>query len=94
MANSEIVKEILKAIPEGKISDVNFEGANIVLYTKKKDFYLDNGGIIKGIVDVIKKRIELRPDPSICLEVEKAEKTIRKIVPEVAKLGSIIFDAQ
>lgn len=94
MANSEIVKEILKAIPEGKISDVNFEGANIVLYTKKKDFYLDNGGIIKGIVDVIKKRIELRPDPSICLEVEKAEKTIRKIIPEEAKLGGIIFDAQ
>jgi hypothetical protein len=25
--NSEIVKEILKAIPEGKISDVNFEGS-------------------------------------------------------------------
>ncbi len=94
MANSEIVKEILKAIPEGKISDVNFEGANIVLYTKKKDFYLDNGGIIKGIVDVIKKRIELRPDPSICLEVEKAEKAIRKIIPEEAKLGGIIFDAQ
>jgi len=94
MANSEIVKEILKAIPEGKISDVNFEGANIVLYTKKKEFYLDNGGIIKGIVDVIKKRIELRPDPSICLDVEKAEKVIRKIIPEEAKLGSIIFDAQ
>jgi uncharacterized protein len=69
-------------------------GANIVLYTKKKDFYLDNGGIIKGIVDVIKKRIELRPDPSICMEVEKAEKTIRKIISEEAKLGNIIFDPQ
>jgi uncharacterized protein len=92
--NSEIVKEILKAIPEGKISDVNFEGANIVLYTKKKEFYLDNGGIIKGIVDVIKKRVELRPDPSICMEIEKAEKTIKKIISEEAKLGSIIFDAQ
>ena len=92
--NSEIVKEILKAIPEGKISDVNFEGANIVLYTKKKEFYLDNGGIIKGIVDVIKKRVELRPDPSICMEVEKAEKAIKKIISEEAKLGNIIFDAQ
>src|SRR3989339_721358 len=55
---SEIIKEILKCIPEGKISDVNFEGANIVLYTKKKDFFLDNGGIIKGIVDTIKIIIE------------------------------------
>lgn len=91
---NEITKEILKYIPEGKISDVNFESANIVLYTKKKDFFLDNGGIIKGIVDQIKKRIELRPDPSICMEQEKAEKTIKKIIPEEAKLGSIIFDPQ
>lgn len=91
---NEITKEILKYIPEGKISDVNFEGANIVLYTKKKDFFLDNGGIIKGIVDQIKKRIELRPDPGICMEQEKAEKAIKKIIPEEAKLGNIIFDPQ
>lgn len=91
---NEIIKEILKYIPEGKISDVNFEGANIVLYTKKKDFFLDNGGIIKSIVDEIKKRIELRPDPSICMEQEKAEKAIKKIIPEEAKLSNIIFDPQ
>ncbi|MEM4637494.1 MAG: beta-CASP ribonuclease aCPSF1 [Candidatus Woesearchaeota archaeon] len=91
---NEIIKEILQYIPEGKICDVNFEGANIVLYTKKKDFFLDNGGIIKQIVDTIKKRIELRPDPSICMEQEKAEKTIRKILPEDAKISNIIFDPQ
>ena len=36
---TEIIDEILKDIPEGKISEVNFEGANIVLYTKDKDFF-------------------------------------------------------
>lgn len=92
--NIEITKEILKYIPEGKVSEVFFEGANIVLYTKKKEFFLDNGGIIKSIVDQIKKRIELRPDPSICMEMEKAEKAIKKLVPEEAKLGNIIFDPQ
>ncbi len=91
---TEIIKEILKYIPEGKISEVYFEGANIVLYTKKKEFFLDNGGIIKSIVDAIKKRIELRPDPSICLEQEKTEKIIKKIMPEDAKMGGIIFDPQ
>ncbi|MFA5797347.1 MAG: beta-CASP ribonuclease aCPSF1 [Candidatus Woesearchaeota archaeon] len=91
---TEIIKEILKFIPEGKISEVYFEGANIVLYTKKKEFFLDNGGIIKSIVDQIKKRIELRPDPSICLEQEKAEKVIKKIMPVDAKIGNIIFDVQ
>ncbi len=94
MTSNEITKEILKYIPEGKVSEVFFEGANIVLYTKKKDFFLDNGGIIKSIVDQIKKRIELRPDPSISMEMEKAEKAIKKLMPEEAKIGNIIFDPQ
>ena len=44
---ADITKEILKNLPQDKISDVNFEAANIVLYTKDKDFFLNNNGIIK-----------------------------------------------
>jgi len=91
---SEIIKEILKKLPEEKISEANFEGANIVLYTKDKDFFLNNNGMIKPIVDELKKRIELRPDPSICMEIEKAEKEIKKIIPEESAIGNIIFDSQ
>ena len=65
----DITKEILKNLPEKSISDVAFEGANIVLYTKDKDFFLDNNGLIKRIVDDIKKRVELRPDPSITMDL-------------------------
>ena len=53
---ADIIKEILKKIPETKISLAAFEGANIVLYTKDKDFFLDNKGVIKEIVDEFKKR--------------------------------------
>ena len=91
---TEILKEILKDIPDNYISDAVFEGANIVLYTKKKAFFLDNGGIIKGIVDKIKKRIELRPDTSLCLEQEKAEKEIKKIFGKEIEVDKIIFDPQ
>lgn len=88
-----ILNEIQKHLPPNKVSDMEFEGANIVLYTKDKDFFLDNKGIIKGIVDMIKKRIELRPDPAICLEMEKAESVIKDLVPEEAGLSDVIFDA-
>ncbi len=91
---SEIIKEIMKSIPSGKISDACFEGANIVLYTKDKEFFLDNRGVIRGIVDQIKKRVELRPDPAICMEMEKAEKKIKEIIPEEAGQTEIIFDPQ
>ncbi|HLC50473.1 MAG TPA: beta-CASP ribonuclease aCPSF1 [Candidatus Nanoarchaeia archaeon] len=90
----DIIKEIMKSLPEGKISDINFEGANIVLYTKDKEFFLNNSGIIKQIVDDIKKRVELRPDPSITMEVEEAEKIIRSIIPEEAAVDQVIFDTQ
>ncbi len=89
---SKILKEILKNLPESKISDAGFEGANIVLYTKDKNFFLDNEGAIKKIVDDIKKRVELRPDPSIAMEIEEAKEEIRKIIPEEAGISNIIFD--
>jgi KH/beta-lactamase-domain protein len=93
MSNT-IIKEIIKYMPEGSISEAFFEGANIVLYTKDKDFFFDNNGIIKRVVDDIKKRVELRPDPSITMEQEKAEKIIKELVPEEAGIAQILFDAQ
>ncbi len=89
-----IIKEILSQLPEEKISDACFEGANIVLYTKDKDFFLDNNGLIRKIVDNIKKRVELRPDPAITLDVEDAEKIIKEDIPEEAGVDKIIFDPQ
>ncbi len=91
---AEIIKEILKGLPEDKISEANFEAANIVLYTKDDDFFLNNNGLIKKVVDSIKKRVELRPDPSITMDMEKAEEEIKKIIPEEAGVDQVIFDPQ
>ena len=90
---TNIIKEVLKQLPQKKISEACFEGANIVLYTKDKEFFLDNNGLIKRIVDDIKKRVELRPDPSVVMEMEKAKKQISKIIPKEAGVADIIFDS-
>lgn len=92
MAN--IIDEILKVLPKDKISDAVFEAANIVLYTKDKDFLMDNRGAIKEAVNMFKKRIELRPDPSINLDMEETEKIIRAMIPEEAGLVQVTFDQQ
>ncbi len=91
---TDIIKEILKNLPEEKISDAVFEGANIVLYTKDKKFFMEESGLIKSIVNIIKKRIELRPDPKICLDPEKAEIAIREIMGSEVSVDNIIFDPQ
>lgn len=90
----QILDEILEELPSGKISSAVFEGANIVLYTKDKDFFLNNTNLVRKVVNKIKKRIELRPDPAITLDQEKAEAEIRKLVPSEANIDQIIFDPQ
>jgi len=91
---AEIIKEIMKFLPADKVSDAAFEAANIVLYTKDKDFFLNNEGLIKQVVNEFKKRIELRPDPSITMNREKAEKEIKKIMPEEAGVSQVLFDPE
>ena len=55
---NEILKEVLKYVPENaNIVESGFEGANIILYTKSKEFFLDNSEVIKTIVEAVKKRI-------------------------------------
>ncbi len=88
---ADILKEILKVLPD-KISHAAFEGANIVVYTKDGDYFKDNKGTILKAVKEFKKRIELRPDPSLCMEIEKAEKQIRSMVSKDAGVQEIIFD--
>jgi KH/beta-lactamase-domain protein len=91
---TNIIKEILALLPAEKISDAGFEGANIVLYTKDKEYFFDNKGTIKKAVDEFKKRVELRPDPSICLDQEKTKKLIEKTMAKEVGVTDVIFDPQ
>ncbi len=92
---SKILDEILKSIPkEARITSSFFEGANIILYSKDIDFIINDNTTIKELVNNFKKRIEVRPDPSVTLDIEKAEIIIRKLIPEEAKIDEIIFDPQ
>ena len=91
----KIIEQIKDMLPkDADVTDIAFEGANIVLYTKNKKFFLDNKGVIREIVSNIKKRVELRADSSLPHTLEKAEKEIRKIIPKEAGDLNIIFDPQ
>ena len=91
----DILKEVLNDIPkEADVSEACFEGANIVLYVKNKEFFLKDNGVIKSIVDKIKKRVEIRADLSSCMKQEKAEEKIKEIIPKDAGEINVIFDPQ
>jgi KH/beta-lactamase-domain protein len=90
---SDILKDIQKELPK-VISSANFEGANIVLYTDDLDFFKDNNGLIKELVNKFKKRIELRADEKLLKNQEETEKIIKDVIPEDAGLEDIKFDPQ
>ena len=64
----DIKKEITEFIADKSlIEDINFEVSNIVIYTKNRNFFLDNTEIIRNLVSKEKKRVEVRLDPSLLL---------------------------
>ena len=90
---ADILKSIKEELPS-VVSDAIFEGANIVLYTKNKEFFKTGEERIKNVVNKIKKRVELRADKSILAPEAETEKTIKALVPQDANITNIIFDTQ
>jgi hypothetical protein len=88
---TDILKKITDQLKEN-ITEANFEGANIVLYTDNEKFFQTGEPKIKEIVEQIKKRVELRFDPKGLPDSAKAEKRIKEIVPADAEITNIIFD--
>lgn len=91
---ADILKEIIKRLPEKTVSEAAFEGANIVLYTKDRKFLEESKEVVRSLVEEFKKRVEIRPDPEITMNEDKAEEKIRKILPEEAGVKEIFFDSK
>lgn len=93
----DILKEIREIINqmvprEARITDVEFEGPELVIYVKSPEAIMQDGDLIKNLAKVLKKRISVRPDPTVLLKPEEAEKKIREIVPSEAEITNISFD--
>lgn len=87
----KILDEILKELPQDKIGSLEFEAANIVVYTKSKEFLFQGREKIREIVTKFKKRIELRADPSLLLRPEDAQNEIRAVLKDI-QIGEFKFD--
>ncbi len=77
--------------PSIDLTDVEFEGALVVIYTKHPDKFAKNDDIVKQLAKLLQKRIAVRPDPSVLTDTETAEKKIKKIIPKDAEITNIYF---
>ncbi len=88
----EIKEKVVRSLPKKvKVKDVEFEGPFLVVYVKNPQ-EITNADIVKKLAKDLRKRIIIRADPKSLKPKKEAEKIIREIVPEDAKITSIFFD--
>ncbi len=89
----EITHYILQHVPrEAEVTRIEYEGPMLSVYTKKPEVLVDQSSVIAEIVGVIRKRIVVRPDPSVRLPEVEAEKITRELIAPEAEITDINFD--
>ncbi len=77
--------------PGVDITNIDLEGPLIVIYTKDMEFFADHPEVIKKIAQTIRRRISVRPDPSLLMDEKEAREEILNLVPESAGIKDIYF---
>jgi KH/beta-lactamase-domain protein len=89
----EISQYILGHVPnEAEVTRIEYEGPSLAVYAKRPEALVEQSSLIAGIVNVIRKRIVIRSDPSVRLPEEEAEKKAREIVSAEAEVTDVNFD--
>jgi len=89
----EISQYILEHVPkEAEVTRIEYEGSTLAVYTKRPEILVEQSSVIANIVNVIRKRIVIRSDPSVRIQEVEAEKIARDIVPAEAEVTDINFD--
>ncbi len=96
MSVEDVLQNARKAVDEVipasvQISDIEFEGSTIVIYTKDIDEFTTDSEVIKKLAETLKRRVSIRPDPSLLDTPEEAEEKIYEIVSEDAKITDMYF---
>lgn len=89
----EISQYILGHVPkEAEVTRIEYEGSTLAVYTKKPEILVSQSNLVADIVNVIRKRIVIRSDPSVRLPENDAERIAREIIPSEAEVTEINFD--
>ncbi|MEM3011614.1 MAG: beta-CASP ribonuclease aCPSF1 [Candidatus Bathyarchaeia archaeon] len=89
----EISQYVLEHVPsEAEVTRIEFEGPTLAVYTKRPEILIEQSSIVTDIVNLIRKRIVVRSDPSVRLPEKETEKIVGEVVPPEAEITNINFD--
>ncbi|MHC1625513.1 MAG: beta-CASP ribonuclease aCPSF1, partial [Methermicoccaceae archaeon] len=78
----DVLKELRQKIekmlpPEITITDIEFEGPELVVYSNNTKAFAETGNLVKKLAKDIRKRIVIRPDAKLLISPEKAIEIIK-----------------
>ncbi|MBR9680233.1 MAG: beta-CASP ribonuclease aCPSF1 [Candidatus Altiarchaeota archaeon] len=92
MSGEEVLTRVLSLLPsKADIGESRFEAANVVIFSKNFDFFMNAHEVLREVAKEVKLRIEARADRSLLMPAEDAESEIRKIIKD-AGVTDIFFD--
>jgi hypothetical protein len=99
MSNERIFDEareqVRKIFPSHiNITSIDFEGPIVVIYTQDMEAFASNNDIVRQLAQGLRKRVAIRPDPSMLADPDSVEKRIREIIPEDAQITDIYFEPE
>ncbi len=88
----EIEETIRNEVPAGiSISDVAFEGPELVIYTRDPKTFAQDGDLVRRLASKLRKRITVRPDPDVLTRPADAREQIQSVIPEEAGVTDLDF---
>ena len=89
----ELKDEISKIVPKSIDYKVDLEAGNIAIVTNEPQKFGGGDGLVGKIAKKIKRKIKVRPDPSIVKSEQDAKSIIESIIPAEAEISQIYFDS-
>ncbi len=85
-------EEVKKNVPaDMNISGIEFEGPIIAIYTREYEKYTENNDVAKVLAQTLRRRVDIRPDPSMLEDVNEVDEKIRSMIPKTAELFDVNF---
>jgi len=88
----DVVRRILPDHVE--ITNIEYEGPVVAIYTKQMDAFSESNDLVRQIAQGLRKRVAIRPDPSLLAPIEQAEAVIREIIPKEAQITGVHFEEE
>ncbi len=92
---NEVKKLIKTIVPKRiKITNIEIEGPELVIYTKNIEEFAENNDLVKDLAQGLRRRVAIRPDPGMLIDIDQAETEIRHIIPEEADITDCFFESE